>query len=200
MDSDNIIISSDTQRKVRVPEGQWLTKEFPVLQFDKIPVIDPNNWNISIFGLVDKAISLSLSDFLQLPQVKVFSDIHCVTTWSKLNNTWQGVSSGEIKKLVKINPESEAVMLHSADGYTTNLLLSDFFDEDVLFANCLDDNPLPEKYGFPLRLVVPRLYYWKSAKWVTGIEFIEKDIPGYWEQRGYHLRGDPWKQERYSSS
>jgi len=134
---------------------------------------------------------------MSLPMVKVFSDIHCVTRWSRLNNLWEGPSSSIIKELVKIRPEARFVLIHAAAGFTTNLPLADFFQTDVLFAVKHEDKPLTPEHGYPVRLVIPRLYFWKSAKWVTGVEFMEKDRPGFWESAGYHDHGDPWKEERY---
>lgn len=194
----NLIISPDTERENRLPPGQWLTDKFPVEDLGKRPQIDLSKWTFQIRGLVENEKTFTWDEFTSLPMIKVYSDIHCVTTWSKLDNTWEGISVSEIKKLVNILPESECVMVHSTDGYSTNLLLADFFAEDNLFALKLDNEPLSAEYGFPVRLIVPRLYYWKSAKWVCGLEFIEKEVPGYWESRGYHIRGNPWEEERYS--
>ena len=135
---------------------------------------------------------------MALPRVTVLSDIHCVTGWSKLNNLWEGVSSGVIKDLVKILPPARFLMVHGARGFTTNLPLEDFFQPDVLFALRHNHNPLSPAHGYPVRLVVPHLYFWKSAKWAVGIEFLAEDRPGFWELNGYHMHGDPWKEERYS--
>jgi DMSO/TMAO reductase YedYZ molybdopterin-dependent catalytic subunit len=134
---------------------------------------------------------------MALPRVRVFSDIHCVTTWSKLGNLWDGVSTSVIKDLVSVRPEAGFVMVHAWGGFTTNLSLGDFFAEDCLFATEHDGKLLTPEHGWPVRLVVPRLYFWKSAKWVTGVEFIKQDAPGFWESHGYHMHGDPWKEERY---
>ena len=135
---------------------------------------------------------------MALPKVKVFSDIHCVTTWSKLNNLWEGVSTSAIKELVEILPEARYVMVHAHKNFTTNLSLDDFFSPDVLLATHHNGNALNSKHGGPVRLVVPRLYFWKSAKWVTRLEFMAEDKRGFWESAGYHNHGDPWKEERYS--
>lgn len=198
MKEDTIIKSPDTERKVRIPPGQKKVDDFPVLQFNGEPAIDIGTWQFSIFGLVEKERRLTFKEFISLPQVKVFSDIHCVTGWSKLNNFWEGVSTGEIRRLVSILPNAKFVIVHSADGFFTNLPAAEFFDNDVLFALHYNDKPLSKEHGYPVRLVVPHLYFWKSAKWVTGIEFIESDRRGFWESRGYHNHGDPWKEERYS--
>ena len=194
---DDIIKSPDTEREERVPPGQRLTEKWPALHYGSVPKIDVSEWTFHIFGLVEKERRLSYKEFTALPQVKVYSDIHCVTGWSKLDNLWEGVASEQIKELVRILPEAKFVMVHSTGGFTTNLSLDDFFQPDVLFAIKHNGEPLTEAHGYPLRLVVPRLYFWKSAKWVTGVEFMAKDKRGFWESGGYHNHGDPWKEERY---
>ena len=193
----DIIYSPDTLRANRVPPGQKLTGRFPVLHFGSIPKIDVEQWKFSITGLVAESRELNFSEFSALKRVKVFSDIHCVTTWSKLDNNWEGPGASIIKELVEIKPNAKYVIVHAAGNFTTNLSLADFFESDVLFAMNYADKPLAAEHGYPVRLVVPRLYFWKSAKWVTGIEFVEKDIPGFWESSGYHNHGDPWREERF---
>jgi DMSO/TMAO reductase YedYZ molybdopterin-dependent catalytic subunit len=163
-----------------------------------MPQIDISRWTFTIFGAVERERKLTYQEFLSLPRVKVSSDIHCVTGWSKLDNLWEGVSTSVIPELVSILPEAKFVMVHAAGGYTTNLSREDFFEIDVLFAIKHNGEPLSPEHGYPVRLVVPRLYFWKSAKWVLGVEFMVEDRPGFWESRGYHRRGDPWKEERYS--
>lgn len=217
-EKDKIIISSDTQRKNRVPPGQHLTDRWPVLHYGPVPRFDPAKWTLRIWGLVKPERTLSYEEFTALPRVKVYSDIHCVTTWSRLDNLWEGVSTAVIKDLTTLLPEARFVIVHAAGGFTTNLTLEDFFQPDVLIAMQHDPlrsgvalvphhrNPLTEEHhlepitpehGGPVRLVVPRLYFWKSAKWVTGIQFTAEDIPGFWEMNGYHNHGDPWTEERY---
>jgi DMSO/TMAO reductase YedYZ molybdopterin-dependent catalytic subunit len=198
MEDEGTIISSDTKRENRVPPGQRLTERFPVLHAGSVPRYDLSKWTFKITGLVEEKKTLSYQEFMSLPMVKVFSDIHCVTGWSRLNNLWEGVSTSAIKELVNILPEAKFVIVHCAEGWTTNLSLEDFFQPDVLFVVKLDNEPNTPKHGAPCRLVVPRLYFWKSAKWVEGLEFKAKDKPGFWETRGYHNHGDPWKEERYS--
>jgi DMSO/TMAO reductase YedYZ molybdopterin-dependent catalytic subunit len=192
------IVSPDTERKVRIPPGQHEVKNFPVLHYGPVPDIDINKWTFRIFGLIEKERTLSYAEFAALPHIKVFSDIHCVTTWSRLNNLWEGVSTSALRDLVSIKPEAKFVIIHAEYGFTTNLTLDDFFQKDVLFATGYNEKPLAREHGAPVRLVVPRLYFWKSAKWVTGVEFIAEDKPGFWEHNGYHNHGDPWKEERYS--
>jgi DMSO/TMAO reductase YedYZ molybdopterin-dependent catalytic subunit len=192
------IISPDTQRKERLPPGQRLTGKWPALHYGRVPSVDVKKWTFTISGLVDRERVLGYEEFSTLPQVEVFSDIHCVTTWSRYDNLWEGVSTGTVKEIVKIMPEAKHVLVRSEGGFTTNLPLGDFFQPDVLFALKHDGQPLAPEHGGPVRLVVPRLYFWKSAKWVTGIEFMAKDRPGFWERAGYHNHGDPWREERYS--
>jgi DMSO/TMAO reductase YedYZ molybdopterin-dependent catalytic subunit len=194
----DIIRSPDTVRRDRVPPGQKVTQKWPALHYGTVPKIDIPKWAFNIFGLVEKELKLSYQEFMSLPRVKVFSDVHCVTGWSMLDNLWEGVSASQIRQLVRILPEAGFVMVHSAGGFTTNLSLDDFFQPDVLFAVKHNGEPLTPEHGYPLRLVVPRLYFWKSAKWVTGIEFMAEDKRGFWESYGYHNHGDPWKEERYS--
>jgi DMSO/TMAO reductase YedYZ molybdopterin-dependent catalytic subunit len=194
----DIIRSPDTVRKDRVPPGQKVTQKWPALHYGTVPKIDISEWAFNIFGLVEKERKLDYQEFMSLPRVKVFSDVHCVTGWSMLDNLWEGVSASQIRQLVRILPEAQFVMVHSAGGFTTNLSLDDFFQPDVLFATKHNGEPLTPEHGYPLRLVVPRLYFWKSAKWVTGVEFMAEDKKGFWESYGYHNHGDPWKEERYS--
>ena len=193
-----IIISPDTKRKFRVPPGQRVTDRFPVLHYGTIPDIDITKWTFEITGLVEEDRILSYTEFMDLPKIKVFADIHCVTGWSKLNTHWEGVRTRVIKDLVKIKPEAKYVVIHAESGFTTNLSLNDFFKQDVILATKFEDKVLSMEHGFPVRLVVPRLYFWKSAKWVTGVEFTKNERLGFWETNGYHAHGDPWKEERYS--
>jgi DMSO/TMAO reductase YedYZ molybdopterin-dependent catalytic subunit len=195
---ERIIRSPDTERKDRIPPGQRATDKWPVLHHGRVPDIDVSSWVFTISGLVEREHRLSYQEFMLLPQVRVLSDIHCVTGWSKLDNLWEGVSTGIIRKLVNILPEAKFVIVHAAGGFTTNLALSDFFEPDVLFAIKHNGKLLTSEHGYPLRLIVPRLYFWKSAKWVVGIEFVDIDKPGFWESAGYHNHGDPWKEEHYS--
>jgi DMSO/TMAO reductase YedYZ molybdopterin-dependent catalytic subunit len=191
------IISPDTQRKDRLPPGQRLTDKWPVLHYGRVPSIDLKSWTFTIAGLVAAERTLTYDEFVALPRIEVFSDIHCVTTWSRYNNLWEGISTSVIKDLVRIEPEARYVMVAGAGGFTTNLPLTDFFQPDALFALKHDGQPISIEHGGPVRLVVPRLYFWKSAKWVTGIRFLGHDEPGFWESNGYHMHGDPWREERY---
>lgn len=191
------VVSPDTLRPERIPPGQHLTDEWPILHYSSSPAIDIEKWELRIFGLVEKEVRLSWEEFRSLPVTEVLSDWHCVITWSKLDMLWTGVTARDVASLVKRLPEAKAVMIHCFDGYSTNLLMGDFLQEDVVFAWSESGKDLEPAKGGPLRLVVPKLYAWKSAKWVSGIEFMDADRGGYWESRGYHVRGDPWKEEKY---
>ncbi|MYA62142.1 MAG: sulfite oxidase-like oxidoreductase [Dehalococcoidia bacterium] len=182
------------------PPGQFVTEKFPVLTFGPTPRIDLSTWEFRVFGLVEEEISLDWEQFNALPQVTLDAEFHCVTQWSKLQNTWEGILFNDIMKLVKPKPEAKYVMAHCYGGYTTNVALDVLEDDDVLFAHSHDGAPLTPEHGGPMRLVVPKRYGWKSAKWVNGIEFMAEDAPGFWEVRGYHMEGDPWKEERFWSS
>ncbi|OWK34455.1 sulfite oxidase-like oxidoreductase [Fimbriiglobus ruber] len=195
---DETIISPDVSRTNRIPPRQIQTRKWPVLHAGEVPSFDPAKWDFHVFPvpLVDRVARFTWPEFLALPRVKVFADMHCVTRWSMLDNLWEGVSTSELKKHVTINPAAKFVMVHGEHGFTTNLPIDDFFAEDCLFALKHNGADLPADHGYPVRLVVPRLYAWKSAKWVRGIEFMTDDRPGFWESwehGGYHMRGDPWK-------
>jgi DMSO/TMAO reductase YedYZ molybdopterin-dependent catalytic subunit len=198
MGEAKIIYSPDTKRSNRVPPGQAVQDKIPTLSIKGAPAINPAKWQFSIFGAVEQKRLFSFPEFMALPRVRVFADIHCVTGWTKLDNTWEGVSAAGLKDLVKIKPEARFITAHCADGYTGNLAFEDFFQEDVVLATRLNGKDLDPGHGFPMRLVVPRRYFYKSPKWVTAIEFMEKDRLGFWEARGYHNHANPWKEERYS--
>jgi DMSO/TMAO reductase YedYZ molybdopterin-dependent catalytic subunit len=182
----------------RVPPGQTLTPGFPVLHYGSVPYYtDMSKWDLRIFGLVENELSISYKDFMALPRKEYKNDIHCVTTWSKLDNVWEGVAVSEIMSKVKLKPEAKYVMLHGEHGWNTNLPIEDFLRETSLFAIKHNGELLTPEHGYPVRMVVPHLYFWKSAKWLRGIEFMEKDKPGFWERNGYHMYGDPFKEQRY---
>lgn len=182
----------------RVPPGQVLTEKWPVLSYGSTPRFDPRTWTFEVAGLVERPLRFSHEEFLALPQTEVTSDIHCVTRWSRLDNRWEGVSFRHIFDLCRPLPEGRYATISCEGGYTTNVALSDLLTDDVLFAHRHDGKDLTPDHGWPLRLVVPRLYLWKSAKWVRRVEFRHAEEPGFWEMYGYHMRGDPWKEERYS--
>jgi len=194
---DEIIKSPDTQRPDRVPPGQHLVDGLPVLHFSRVPRVDLSQWRFTISGLVENPGVLTYEEFTALPRSRVFCDIHCVTTWSSLGHTWEGVLARDLRGAVKALAEARFVTVHCLDSYTTNLPLDEFFDDDVIFATHLNGKPIPPDHGWPVRLVVPKLYFWKSAKWASGVEFMKADKPGFWETRGYHNHGDPWTEERF---
>ena len=187
------------QREGRLPPGQALTLKWPVLHYGTIPRFDPQKWDFRIFGLVEKPVRLTWEEFNRLPMKEVVADMHCVTRWSRFDNRWEGVPCAELLKLVDVNPEARYVMVHAEQGFTANLPLDDLLRPTSLFALHHDGEPLPPEHGYPLRLVVPHLYAWKSVKWVRGIELRPKDAPGFWEQNGYHIYGDPWKEQRFET-
>jgi DMSO/TMAO reductase YedYZ molybdopterin-dependent catalytic subunit len=192
------IISPDTLRPSRLPPGQSRTRKWPVLDAFGTPDIDPAKWQLRVFGLVETPLTLSLAEFRTLPRVEVFADMHCVTKWSRLGNVWEGVATKELLVRAGIKPEARYVICHGYDhGWTTNLPLADFLADDALLADTHDGEPISLEHGGPVRGIVPRLYAWKSAKWISGIELVAQDRPGYWERGGYHMHGDPWKEERF---
>lgn len=182
----------------RVPPGQTVTQKWPVLIYGPTPRFDETTWDFRTLGTVEKPLRFTYSEFRALPQVEVIADFHCVTTWSRLDNRWEGVSSAEIVRLTSPTTETRFVLIHCDGGYTTNLPLEEFCAANVLFAHRHDGADLALEHGWPLRLVVPNLYAWKSAKWVRAVEFLHEDRRGFWELRGYHAHGDPWAEERYS--
>lgn len=193
-----VIVSPDTRRDNRLPPGQQRTRKWPVLHYGRVPTLELATWTLEVQGLVEAPLSFTWERFRALPRIRVFSDFHCVTRWSRLGNIWEGVSAAEIMALAKVLPEARHVILHGYDdGWTTNVPLADFRGEDVLCADTHDGAPISADHGGPVRLIVPRLYAWKSAKWLRAIEFSAEDKPGYWERGGYHNYGDPWLEQRY---
>jgi DMSO/TMAO reductase YedYZ molybdopterin-dependent catalytic subunit len=195
----DVIVSPDTRRASRIPPGQSRTKKWPILDASGPPAIDLARWRFRIGGLVGKEVEWNWDTFVKLPRVRVFSDFHCVTRWSRLGNLWEGVSTRELLRQAGGAAEgARFVMVYGHDrGWTTNLPLDDFVADDALVAFQHDGEPLTIEHGGPARLIVPRLYAWKSAKWVAGVELLAEDRAGFWEANGYHMRGDPWNEERY---
>lgn len=185
------------ERRPRIPPGQRVVAGWPVLHAGEVPRVDLDRWEFRVFGLVERPLRFTWPEFQRLPRVEVRSDIHCVTRWSRLDNRWEGVPFRVVAELARPLPEARYVMVYACNDFTTNLPLEEAMKEGVLFADRHDGEPLSPEHGWPLRLVVPQLYFWKSAKWVTGVEFMAEDRPGFWEQLGYHMRGDPWREERY---
>ena len=182
----------------RLPPGQHLTKDWPTLDLGLAPEISRERWRLDVYGAVDNPVFWSWGEFTAQPQSQFVSDIHCVTTWSRYDNQWEGLAARDLLAACQPRDDARFVVLHSYDGYTTNLPLADFAAEDALLAHSWSGKPLTSEHGGPVRLVVPHLYFWKSAKWLQAIEFLNADAPGYWEVRGYHNRGDPWAEQRYS--
>lgn len=194
-----VIVSSDTRRGQRIPPGQSRTKKWPVLDAAGPPKLDLAQWKLEIFGLTGQPLSLNWEHFNALPRTRVFADFHCVTRWSRLGNLWEGVSTRELIRLAGgAKPAATHVLAYGYDfGWTTNLPLDHFLAEDALVATHHDGEPLTLEHGAPARLIIPRLYAWKSAKWLGGIELLDRDRAGFWERNGYHMHGDPWREERY---
>ena len=181
----------------RVPPGQYLTERFPVLTVGANPAFDLSEWYLDIFGEVDNALTLSWDELQALPQREVTTDIHCVTRWSKLDTTWVGVAVSELLGRAGVNPEGKFVMAYSDGGYTTNLPLEVVLDDGVLVAHTYDGKPLEPDHGAPLRLLVPKRYFWKSAKFLRKLEVMSEDRMGFWELNGYHNDADPWQEQRH---
>jgi DMSO/TMAO reductase YedYZ molybdopterin-dependent catalytic subunit len=182
----------------RLPPGQHLVKNWPVLDLGQQPHVPLDTWRLDVRGLVENQTTWSWKTFQRLEQSKKVSDIHCVTTWSRYDNEWQGVSTRDLLDLVMPKPEAHFVLLTSYDGYTTNVPLVDFAAEDAILATHWEGQPITREHGGPMRLVIPHLYFWKSSKWLNRIEFIASDQAGFWERNGYSMYGDPWTEQRYS--
>jgi DMSO/TMAO reductase YedYZ molybdopterin-dependent catalytic subunit len=182
----------------RLPPGQHLTRDWPTLDLGLTPDISLAHWHLDVYGAVENPVFWNFAEFSARAQTQFTSDIHCVTTWSRYDNQWVGLPTRELLAACEPREDARFVVLHSYDGYTTNLALEDFAAEDALLAHSWSGAPLTAEHGGPVRLVVPHLYFWKSAKWLQAIEFLAADAPGYWEVRGYHNRGDPWLEQRYS--
>jgi len=181
----------------RVPPGQVLTTKWPVLHFGDVPQVNTAQWSFDVSGLVERPYTLSYAELLALPQKTVRCDIHCVTRWSRLDNSFEGVPVQLLLERAGVRPDARYCLVHAEQGFTTNLPLADLDRPDNLVALKWGGEWLMPEHGWPARLLVPHLYFWKSAKWVRGLELLAEDMPGFWEQNGYHMRGDPWSEERY---
>ncbi len=182
----------------RLPPGQHLVKNWPVLDLGEQPVVSTDTWRLEVGGLVETPLDLSWTAFQALEQSTRVSDIHCVTTWSRYDNKWRGVATRDLLDLAMPKAQASHVMLTSYDGYTTNLPLADFAAEDAILATSWEDLPLTREHGGPMRLIVPHLYLWKSAKWLRRIDIMPADAAGFWERNGYSMYGDPWREQRYA--
>lgn len=196
------------KRAGRLPPGQALTRQFPVLHYGPVPRFDPATWDFRLFGLVAEERRWTWDEFLKLPRKSVTMDIHCVTRWSKFDTVWEGVSLKQLidEGLVTLKPEAKFVVQHCEYGFTTNLPLAVMLQDNVLLATHYDGKPLEPDHGFPLRVIIGSFpdrsepkssYFWKGGKWLRALEFLDRDQPGFWEQAGYHNEADPWKEERY---
>ena len=201
-ESRPFVVSPDTQRgdaAARTPPGQVLTAKWPVLHYGDVPKVDPHaaSWRLRVLGACEAPYELSYDELRALPATDVKCDIHCVTHWSRLDNTFTGVAAKTIIERARPRPEAKFVMCHGEAGFTVNVPLANFTAEDSLLAWGHDGQDMSPDHGWPLRGLVPRLYFWKSCKWIRGIELRATDAPGFWEQNGYHMHGDPWKEERF---
>ena len=191
--------TKQTKQSERIPPNQNVTTKFPVLHAGNVPYYeDMSKWNLQVYGLVARPMLLSFEDIKAFPEAEVKNDIHCVTGWSRLDNIWQGIRAKDIAEKAGVHKEAGFVILHAEEGWTANLPLSDFTRETSLLAYAHNGEPLTPEHGYPLRGVFPHLYFWKSAKWLRGIQFTKENHPGFWEKNGYHMRGDPWKNERFT--
>ncbi len=183
----------------RLPPGQRLTKDWPILSYGPTPRVDTDAWRISVWGEVEEDVTWTWAEFLAIGTETRSNDIHCVTHWSRYDNEWEGVLLRDLLARLKVKPSADSLMFHCYGGYTTNVLLADIsHDDHAMLAVKHDGQPISPEHGGPVRAVIPSLYFWKSAKWVGGIELMSQDRPGFWEMYGYHSHGDPWREERYS--
>jgi DMSO/TMAO reductase YedYZ molybdopterin-dependent catalytic subunit len=181
----------------RLPPGQYLTDRFPVLHAGSVPSAHLASWNLKVSGLVENPFTLTWPEFQALPRASAVCDIHCVTKWSKFDTRWDGVSFATIVERARPLPQATYVLQHAENGFTVNTPLADLLRPNAMLADTFDGKPLAPEHGYPLRGVVPHLYFWKGAKWVRGLEFLAQDQPGFWERNGYHMYGDPFKEQRY---
>ncbi|MBH5317055.1 sulfite oxidase-like oxidoreductase [Paenibacillus sp. GSMTC-2017] len=183
----------------RVPPGQTVTERFPILHEGEVPKYDLANWSLRIFGEVEQERTFTFNELMELAQTKIVCDIHCVTRWSKLDTEWEGIRFTDLLPLLGVKADARHVMIHADENYDTNVPLQDLIRDDVILAHHFDGEPLSDKHGWPLRLIVPHLYFWKSAKWIRGIEFMKEDRPGFWERNGFHNYADPFEEQRFTS-
>jgi len=181
----------------RLPPGQYLTDRFPVLHVGDVPSYAPGTWSLEIRGAVSSPFTLTYAQLLSLPSVNITTDIHCVTKWSKFDTVWKGVRVRDLFAMAGVDPRATHVMAHAEYGYTANLPMQDATGDDALVAYAYDNTDIEPIHGGPVRLVIPHLYFWKSAKWLRGLEATMQDAPGFWEQNGYHMYGDPFLEQRF---
>jgi DMSO/TMAO reductase YedYZ molybdopterin-dependent catalytic subunit len=188
--------TADPERD-RLPPGQTLVKDWPVLDLGQQPDVPEMKFRLDLDGAVENRLSLNHAEFMALPMAHSVSDMHCVTQWSRYDNHWNGVAARTIVEMVKPDPLAQHIVFHAYDGYTTNVRLDQFDQPDVFLVHEWEGKPITRQHGGPVRALIPRLYLWKSAKWIRRIEFVIRDRPGFWEVRGYHNNADPWMEERY---
>jgi DMSO/TMAO reductase YedYZ molybdopterin-dependent catalytic subunit len=181
----------------RVPPGQFVTAQWPVLHFGAVPKVDLDAWRFEVRGEVENPVAWTWEEFQKLPRAVRINDVHCVTHWTRLDNTWEGVPVRDVLRIARPTARARFVVEHAVGGWTTNVPLSDLDREENLLATHHSGQPLTPEHGAPMRIVIPHLYFWKGAKWASGLELVREDRAGFWEENGYHMRGDPWKQERF---
>ncbi len=196
-DEGRLLTGATADPAVRLPPGQREVTTWPVLDIGIQPPVTTKDWHLTVDGLVGNPLTWDWAAFQAEKQDDFVSDIHCVTAWSRFDNRWRGVSTRRLLEIVRPRSEAKFVVQHSYDGYTTNVPLEYFAADDVLLAHSWEGKPITGEHGGPVRLILPKLYLWKSAKWLTRLEFVAEDRAGFWEVRGYHMRGDPWTEERY---
>jgi len=193
-----LLTGKTAAHSVRLPPGQRLVETWPVLDLGVQPEIPAHAWRLFVDGAVEVPTTWKWGEFTDLTKSQLVTDIHCVTAWSRYDNAWEGVSARDLMAIVKPTPEARHVIFHAYDTYTTNVPLDDFAAPNAMLVHTWQGKPLTREHGGPLRLVIPHLYFWKSAKWIQKIDFMTADKPGFWEVNGYHMRGDPWAEQRYS--
>jgi DMSO/TMAO reductase YedYZ molybdopterin-dependent catalytic subunit len=181
----------------RIPPGQTIADKFPILTYGDVPMVQTSDWKLEVWGLVEEPVSFTWNEFMKLPQTRLEADFHCVTAWSRFDDVWEGVLFKDFAGSLKIKPAAKFVMQHAYGGYTTNLPLTVMLEEDAMFAHTLNGEPLPRDHGGPMRVITPRRYAWKGAKWIRGVELMPENRPGFWERNGYSNSADPWREERY---
>lgn len=189
-------VDEDQQR--RLPPGQYLTQKWPVLHYGSVPSTDLATWDFRVWGEVEEPFSITWDEYRAMPRTSIVADIHCVTRWTRLDASFEGVPIGHILERARPTPDARFVLAHAEQGYTANLPLEVLDDDDVLLADVADGAPLTPEHGYPLRLVVPKRYFWKGPKWVRGLQFLTEDRLGFWERYGYHNDADPWKEQRFA--
>jgi len=181
----------------RIPPGQYRTDRWPILHEGPVQDVDLDSWTLRVWGAVEREVRLTHADLLAMGEVDLTTDLHCVTKWSRYDTRWRGVPIAAVLDVAGLTSSATHTLTHAPHAYTTNLPVADLLRPECLIATSVDGGPIPAEHGGPIRSLVPHLYLWKSVKWITGIQVLDHDVPGYWEQRGYHDRGDPFQEQRY---